>query len=79
VVSGDSKVRALPSSSFSCAQSCLIVAIAVSILLFAVSCFGLWAMFDYIMIEVLGWKYREPLSQAFLIPALLRDFTLLIT
>lgn len=71
VVTGDSKVRTLPSSSFSCAQSCLIIAIAVSILLFAVSCFGLWAMFDYILIEILGWRYREPLSQAILLPALL--------
>lgn len=79
VVAGDSKVRTLPSSSFSCAQSCLIIAIAVSILLFAISCFGMWAMFDYIMIEVLGWKYREPLSQVFLFPALLQDLTLLIT
>lgn len=58
----DSKVRTLPTSSFSCAQSCLLLAIAVSILIFALSCFGLWAMLDYIMIERLGWQYREPLS-----------------
>lgn len=77
VQGGDSKVHTLPSSSFSCAQTCLIMAIALSIILIAVSCFGLWAMFDYIMIEVLGWKYREPLSQAVLLPALIRDLSLL--
>ena len=67
----DSKVRTLPSSSFSCAQSCLVMAIAISIVLFAVSCFGLWAMLDYILIDVLGWQYREPLSALFsTLPAL---------
>ncbi|MFW6182997.1 MAG: RING finger protein [Chloroflexota bacterium] len=58
----DSKVRTYPSSSFSCAQGCLILAIAISIIIFALSCFGLWAILDYIMIEYLGWQYREPLS-----------------
>lgn len=28
----------------------------------AFSCFGLWAIADYIMMEVLGWQYRQPLS-----------------
>jgi hypothetical protein len=58
----DSKVRTLPSGGISCAQSCLILAIALSIVLFAVSCFGLWAMLDYILIEILDWQYRGPLS-----------------
>ncbi|HSM56523.1 MAG TPA: RING finger protein [Candidatus Sulfomarinibacteraceae bacterium] len=57
-----SKVRTLPSSSFSCAQGCLILAIAISIIIFALSCFGLWAILDYIMIERLGWHYRDPIS-----------------
>ena len=48
VEEADSKVRTLPSSSFSCAQSCLILAIAISIIIFALSCFGLWAILDYI-------------------------------
>ncbi|HZD11747.1 MAG TPA: hypothetical protein VE553_10430 [Candidatus Binatia bacterium] len=58
-----SKVRTLPESSFSCAQSCLILAIAISIIIFAVSCFGLWAILDYVMVEVLGWQYRQPISE----------------
>lgn len=60
----DSKVRTLPTSSFSCAQSCLVVAIAISILIFAVSCFGLWAILDYLFIEIFNWQYREPLSHS---------------
>lgn len=53
-----SKVRTMPASSFSCAQSCLILAIALSILLFAVGCFGLWLIADYIAINILDWPYR---------------------
>ena len=59
-----SKVQTYPSASLSCAQGCLIVAIALSILLFAFSCFGLWAMLDFLFLEVLGWHYRAPLSGA---------------
>jgi len=58
----DSKVQTLPARGFHCAQSCLVVAIAVAIILFAVGCFGLWAIADYIMIEVLGWHYRDPVA-----------------
>ncbi len=57
-----SKVRTMPSSSFGCAQGCLVLAIAVAIVIISVSCFGLWAIADYIMIEVLHWQYREPIS-----------------
>ena len=57
-----SKVRTLPSSSLGCAQSCLLVAIAFAIVAIAVGCFGIWAMLDYLFINVLGWEYREPLS-----------------
>jgi hypothetical protein len=56
----NSKVQTLPARGFHCAQSCLVVAIAVALILFAVGCFGLWAIADYIMIEVLGWHYRDP-------------------
>src|SRR5690606_6151999 len=57
-----SKVRAMPSSSFGCAQGCLIIAVAFAIVLLSVSCFGLWAIADYVMMQVMGWEYREPLS-----------------
>lgn len=60
--SPSSTVKTLPASSFSCAQSCLIIAIAISIILIAVSCFGLWAILDYVVVELLGWQYRQPLS-----------------
>lgn len=49
---------------YSCAQSCLVLSIALSILIFAVACFGLWAIADYLMLEVWGWQYRAPLSSA---------------
>jgi len=57
-----SKVRAMPTSSLGCAQSCLIIAIALAIVLIALGCFGLWAVADYIMMELLGWEYRAPFS-----------------
>lgn len=59
--SEESRVKTMPSSSFHCAQSCLVIAIAVAIIFFAVGCFGLWAIADYIMLEILGWQYRDPL------------------
>ena len=59
------KVQTYPASSFSCAQTCLVIAIAISIIFFAVGCFGLWAIIDYIFIELLGWHYREPLTALF--------------
>lgn len=59
---GRSKVRALPSSSFGCAQSCFLISIGLALLLFAIGCFGLWAILDYVLIDVLGWPYRAPLS-----------------
>ncbi len=61
-VTSDSKVQTLPTRGFHCAQSCLLIAIAIAIVLFAVGCFGLWAIADYVMIEVLDWQYREPIS-----------------
>lgn len=64
----ESKVQTLPARGFHCAQSCLVVAIAIAVILFAIACFGLWAIADYIMIEVLGWQYRDPVAG--LVPAL---------
>jgi len=58
VTPSSSKVRTLPTRSFHMAQSCLLIAIAISILIFAFSCFGLWAIADYVMIEILNWQYR---------------------
>lgn len=59
---GLSKIRALPSSNVSCAQSCLLISIALAILFIAIGCFGLWAIADYLLLEVLHWPYREPLA-----------------
>ncbi len=65
-----SKVRTMPSSSFGCAQGCLILAIAIAIVIMAISCFGLWAIADFIMIELLNWDYREPISLLQYLPTL---------
>ena len=40
------------------AQSCLIISIAIAIIVMAFSCFGLWAIFDYLMLEVFQYGYR---------------------
>ncbi len=45
---------------FGCGQGCMLVAIAIAIIFFSIGCFGLWAIADYIMLEVLGWQYRVP-------------------
>jgi hypothetical protein len=45
---------------FGCGQGCLLVGIAIAIIFFSIGCFGLWAIADYIMLEVLGWGYRVP-------------------
>ena len=67
-----SKVRAMPSSSMGCAQTCLIISIAVAIVLIAAGCFGLWAIADYILIEELGWQYRTPFS-GMILPGMLKE------
>lgn len=59
------KVRTMPSTSFGCAQGCLYLAIAFAIVVIALSCFGLWAIFDYLMLEVWNLPYREPLSSIY--------------
>lgn len=55
-----SKVRVLPSSSLGCAQSCLLLSIAAAIILIAIGCFGIWAIADYVMLEILELPYRVP-------------------
>lgn len=61
-IAPDSKVRVLPAGSVSCAQGCILVAIALAIVLAAFGCFGLWAIADYLMIEVFDLPYRGPIS-----------------
>jgi hypothetical protein len=60
---GRSKVQVMPSRSFSCAQGCFLLMMGAAILLLALGCFGMWAIFDFVMIEVFDWNYREPLTQ----------------
>ena len=40
------------------AQSCVVLAIAIAIIVISFSCFGLWAIADYLMIEVFDFNYR---------------------
>jgi hypothetical protein len=63
----ESTTKTLPDRSFHCAQSCLLIAIAIAIIIFAVGCFGLWAIADFLMMEVFNLPYRAPLTGA--IPA----------
>ena len=51
-----------PHRHFGVAQSCLVIAIAAAILIVSFSCFGLWAIADYIMMEILDWTYRVPIG-----------------
>ncbi len=60
----------MPSSSLGCAQTCLVISVAIAIVLIAVGCFGLWAIADYVLIEQLGWQYRSPFS-GMILPQLL--------
>jgi hypothetical protein len=61
-----SKIRTMPTSSMGCAQSCLVLSIALAIVLIAAGCFGLWAVADYVLVEVLGWQYRDPFTGSLL-------------
>lgn len=58
-----SKVRTLPAGSVGCARTCLLLAIALAIVLFALGCYGLWAIADYLMLQVWDIPYRLPLSE----------------
>jgi hypothetical protein len=73
----DSKVQTLPARSFHCAQSCLVIAIAISIILVAIGCFGLWAIADYLMINVFDLPYRAPLT-GMIPPGFLSNMPLLL-
>ncbi len=66
-----SKLRILPTQSIGCAQGCLLLSIAAAILLVSIGCFGLWAIADYIMLEILGWGYRAPLEGMILLTGIL--------
>jgi hypothetical protein len=66
-----SKVRALPQTQFNIRPGCLVLSVTAAVVLLAIGCFGLWAVVDYLMIEVYGLNYREPLPQlALLLPLL---------
>lgn len=60
------RVITRPSSSFGCGQSCLLIAIAISIIFFSIGCFGLWAIFDYLMLNLWDMPYRAPFSNIIL-------------
>lgn len=64
VIPHSTTVHTLPSRSFHLAQSCLLISIAIAILIFAFSCFGLWAIADFIMMEILNWPYRPLFDSA---------------
>lgn len=67
-----SKVRTLPAGSIGCARTCLLLAIAIAIILFALGCYGLWAIADFWMLQVLDEPYREPLFEGLIqLPSLL--------
>lgn len=54
------------------AQGCVYLAIAIAILVMGFSCFGLWAIADYILLEILEWNYRlEPQNAIWLATSLL--------
>jgi hypothetical protein len=55
-----SPYQATGSRTTSCGQGCILLAIALAIVLISIACFGLWAMADYIMLEILEWNYRLP-------------------
>ena len=65
-----SKVRTLPAGSVGCARTCLLLAIALAIILFALGCYGLWAIADYFMLQVWEIPYRAPLSPSLITLAL---------
>ena len=56
-----------PPAHFTVANSCLIVAIAIAIILCSVGCFGLWAIADYLMLHIWDLPYRAPFS-GFILP-----------
>lgn len=59
-VEPDTVTRARPAWHTSVAQSCLILATAIAIIVMAFSFFGLWMMLDYLFVDVLNWNYLAP-------------------
>ena len=55
-------MRTLPAGGVGCARTCLLLAIALAIILFALGCYGLWAIADYFMLQVWEIPYRAPLA-----------------
>lgn len=51
-----------PPAHYTIANSCLILAIAIAIILCSVGCFGLWAIADYLMLHFWNLPYRAPFS-----------------
>ncbi|NIP22893.1 MAG: hypothetical protein GWN55_13045, partial [Phycisphaerae bacterium] len=45
------------------------------IIIFAIGCFGLWAIADYLMLEVFNLPYRAPLTQ--IIPPIIQTLILI--
>jgi len=58
-----SKVRTLPAGSFGCARSCLIVAVILAVILFAMACFGLWSVANYMGLNLFDFPYRAPVIE----------------
>jgi hypothetical protein len=52
--------EARPNRATTCGQGCILLAIALAIVLISIACFGLWAMADYVFLEILEWNYRLP-------------------
>lgn len=44
-----SKIITMPSTQYGCGYNCLLISIAITILIFAFSCFGLWLIADSLM------------------------------
>lgn len=65
-----SKVRTLPAGGVGCARTCLLLAIALAIILFALGCYGLWAIADYFMLQVWEIPYRAPLAPGLMLSAM---------
>lgn len=66
-----SKVRTLPAGSFGCARTCLFITIILVVILLAISCFGLWALANRIMMPTNSVPIYAPLFEALaFIPAL---------
>lgn len=62
-----SKVRTLPAGSIGCGRTCLFIAIAIAIVFFALSCFGLWAIANSLMPQVRDLPYHAPFMEGMMV------------